>query len=57
MLVHSGWTLLEFEPDRRAGGDRRGFPRKHNDRRRWWTDGAQPVKSPKRGRRKQPRSR
>ena len=57
MLVHSGWTLLEFEPDRRAGGDRRGFPRKHNDRRRWWTDGAQAVKSPKRGRRKQSRSR
>jgi hypothetical protein len=57
MLVHSGWTLLEFAPDRRTGQDRRGFPRKHNDRRRWWTDGAQAVKSPKRGRRKQSRSR
>jgi hypothetical protein len=55
MLVHSGWTLLEFEPDRRMGRDRRGFPRRHNDRRRWWTDGTQTVKSPKRGRRKQPR--
>src|SRR6476646_9644116 len=26
MLVHSGWTLVEFEPDRRKGRDRRGFP-------------------------------
>jgi hypothetical protein len=58
MLVHSGWTLVEFEPDRRMGRDRRGFPRKHNDRRRWWTDGAQTVKSPsRRGRRKQTPSR
>lgn len=57
MLVHSGWTLLEFEPDRRAGRDRRGFPRKHNDRRRWWTDGTQEVKAPsRRSRRKQTRS-
>jgi hypothetical protein len=58
MLVHSGWTLLEFEPDRRKGRDRRGFPRKLNDRRRWWTDGVQAVKTPsRRGRRKQTRSR
>ena len=58
MLVHSGWTLVEFAPDRRTGRDRRGFPRKHNDRRRWWTDGTQAVKTPsKRGRRKETRSR
>jgi hypothetical protein len=56
MLVHSGWTLVEFAPDRRTGRDRRGFPRKLNDRRRWWTDGAQAVKSPsRRSRRKQTR--
>jgi hypothetical protein len=57
MLVHSGWALVEFEPDRRMGRDRRGFPRKLNDRRRWWTDGVQAVKTPsRRGRRKQTRS-
>jgi len=56
MLVHSGWTLVEFAPDRRTGRDRRGFPRKLNDRRRWWTDCAQAVKSPsRRSRRKQTR--
>jgi len=59
MLVHSGWTLLQFAPDRRRGRDRRGFPRKHNDRRRWWTDGTQAVgsSSGRGGRRKQTRSR
>jgi hypothetical protein len=58
MLVHSGWTLMEFEPDRRRGRDRRGFPRVRNDRRRWWTDGAQPEKSTaRRVRKKQTRSR
>jgi len=58
MLVHSGWTLVEFAPDRRTGRDRRGFPRKHTDRRRWWTDGTQAVKTPsKRSRRKETRSR
>jgi hypothetical protein len=57
MLVHSGWTLLEFEPDRRKGRDRRGFPRKPNDRRRWWTDGTLTVKTPsRRTRKKQTRS-
>ncbi len=45
MLVHSGWTLVEFSPDRRRGRDRRGFPRVINDRRRWWTDGAQKVRA------------
>lgn len=37
-LVRTGWSLLEFSPDRRTGGDRRGFPR-IEERRRWWTDG------------------
>jgi hypothetical protein len=45
MLVHSGWTLLTFSPDRRKGRDRRGFPRVKNDRRRWWTDGAETTKT------------
>jgi hypothetical protein len=37
-LVRTGWSLLEFAPDRRSGGDRRQFPR-ISERRRWWTDG------------------
>jgi hypothetical protein len=37
-LVRTGWSLAEFVPDRRRGGDRRGFPRDRIDRRRWWTD-------------------
>jgi hypothetical protein len=37
-LVRSGWSLLEYSPDRRSGRDRRGFPRL-TERRRWWTDG------------------
>ena len=37
-LVRTGWSLLEFAPDRRGGGDRRQFPRM-SERRRWWTDG------------------
>jgi hypothetical protein len=45
MLVHSGWTLLKFAPDRRKGRDRRGFPRVKNDRRRWWTDGVDTPKT------------
>ena len=36
-LVTTGWSLLEFSPDRRSGRDRRTFPRV-NERRRWWTD-------------------
>jgi len=36
LLVHTGWTLLVFEPERRTGRDRRLFPRLH-ERRRWWT--------------------
>jgi hypothetical protein len=45
MLVHSGWTLVKFSPDRRRGRDRRGFPRVRNDRRRWWTDGVETTKT------------
>jgi hypothetical protein len=37
-LVKTGWTLVQFAPDRRAGRDRRTFPR-DSERRRWWTDG------------------
>lgn len=37
-LLRTGWTLADFTPDHRGGGDRRGFPREENDRRRWWTD-------------------
>ena len=37
-LVRTGWSLLEFSPDRRSGVDRRRFPRL-DERRRWWTDG------------------
>ena len=36
-LVTTGWSLLEFFPERRSGRDRRTFPR-INERRRWWTD-------------------
>jgi hypothetical protein len=37
-LVRTGWTFSAFEPDRRAGRDRRHMPRL-SERRRWWTDG------------------
>jgi hypothetical protein len=37
-MVRTGWSLVDFTPDRRTGSDRRGFPREDNDRRRWWTD-------------------
>lgn len=37
-LLHTGWSLLHFSPDRRLE-DRRTFPRISSDRRRWWTDG------------------
>jgi hypothetical protein len=38
-LVRTGWSLVTFAPERRRYQDRRGFPRDHPDRRRWWTDG------------------
>ena len=40
LLLKTGWTFVAYSPNRRAGGDRRGWPRRANDRRRWWTDGA-----------------
>jgi len=39
-LLTTGWTLLKFGPERRRGLDRRRFPRLE-ERRRWWTDGAE----------------
>jgi hypothetical protein len=39
LLLKTGWTFQTYNPDRRSGGDRRGWPRRSNDRRRWWTDG------------------
>jgi hypothetical protein len=42
-LLNTGWTFLDFSPDRRRGRDRRGFPR-IEERRRWWTDGVQDLK-------------
>ena len=40
-LIGSGWSFIAFSPERRSGRDRRTFPR-ISDRRRWWTDGADP---------------
>jgi hypothetical protein len=42
-LVRTGWSLAAFSPERRRYQDRRGFPRVHPDRRRWWTDGPAAV--------------
>ena len=39
LLLKTGWTFSVYSPDRRRGRDRRGWPRRANDRRRWWTDG------------------
>jgi hypothetical protein len=44
-LLRTGWLLLTYAPDRRRR-DRRQFPRVSNDRRRWWTDGAEPETGP-----------
>jgi len=41
LLLKTGWAFVSYDPDRRAGRDRRDFPRRNNDRRRWWTDGTQ----------------
>lgn len=40
LLLKTGWSFQSFAPERRAGRDRRGWPRKADDRRRWWTDGS-----------------
>src|SRR5262245_2807038 len=47
LLLKTGWTFQTYAPDRRTGRDRRGWPRRSNDRRRWWTDGRgdEPVDS------------
>jgi hypothetical protein len=42
-LVTTGWSLMEFFPERRSGRDRRTFPR-INERRRWWTDAIRRAK-------------
>jgi hypothetical protein len=44
LLLNTGWTLLQYSPERRRGRDRRGRTRVE-DRRRWWTDSAEPRKS------------
>src|SRR5262245_14917025 len=46
-LLKTGWSFERFSPDRRAGGDRRTFPRVENDRRRWWTDSFKLLPLPK----------
>jgi hypothetical protein len=48
LLLKTGWTFVSFTPDKRTGRDRRGWPRRSNDRRRWWTDGSR-AKRPKAG--------
>ena len=63
LLLKTGWTFVAFEPDQRTGRERRGWPRRSNDRRRWWTDGkpkttvaqSEPVNA-LRGRDERPRS-
>lgn len=40
LLLKTGWSFVSFAPNRRAGRDRRSWPRRANDRRRWWTDGS-----------------
>ncbi|MEO5741724.1 MAG: hypothetical protein ABIS29_14135 [Vicinamibacterales bacterium] len=43
-LLKTGWTLLEFSPERRIRDrDRRRFPRLE-ERRRWWTDTREQAK-------------
>lgn len=45
MLLGTGWSFVGFSPERRAGRDRRGWPRL-TERRRWWTDGVRwPARS------------
>ncbi len=47
LLLKTGWSFTSFSPEKRRGRDRRGWPRKHDDRRRWWTDGARLPRQPK----------
>jgi len=43
-LLNTGWTLLEYSPERRRRRNRRSRPRV-DDRRRWWTDSAELQKT------------
>jgi hypothetical protein len=43
-LLKSGWSFVEFSPERRRGSERRRLPRLLGDRRRWWTDGMVTLK-------------
>ena len=42
LLLKTGWSFVEFRPERRSGRERRLFPRLR-ERRRWWTDGRLPL--------------
>jgi hypothetical protein len=42
-LIKTGWSFVEFSPERRTGDERRTFPRLR-ERRRWWTDGMVTLK-------------
>jgi len=42
-LLKTGWSFVQFVPERRTGRDRRDFPRL-SERRRWWTDGMTTLK-------------
>ena len=45
-LRRTGWTLLEFYPERRRRDrDRRRSPQLQ-ERRRWWNDSSEPVDQP-----------
>lgn len=44
LLLNTGWTLLQYSPERRRGRDRSGGSRLE-DRRRWWTDAAEARKT------------
>lgn len=47
LLLKTGWAFVDFQPDKRGVRDRRGWPRKSDDRRRWWTDGTKLPRQPK----------
>jgi hypothetical protein len=47
LLLKTGWSFVSFAPEKRRGRDRRGWPRKNDDRRRWWTDGATAPRQPR----------
>jgi hypothetical protein len=42
-LVATGWSLVEFGPERRSGRDRRSAPRWTLDRRRSWLKPTSPA--------------